>query len=445
MVFGGWHCAGLKQRYRKEVYMKSWMFFVGVIMAISSARADMYSALQRVYDTNPVIAEQRQIVSGAAADVDLARSGYKPFLGVGAGIGAARSQLFGDTYNYVPTQIGAEFEQNLFAGGATLAQIKAAKGLHESQVAVLYSTQQDVFLDAINAYINVLNAAEVLKLNENNMRVLDEYYDYVKGRADVGMLTKTDVASAAARRSGAKYSVVNARASYDNSLETFRRIYGTTDEDFTEINTNPVRDAFPDSVDAAERAAMQTHPALIALDAQEVAARENITVARKTRMPSVDVKASIMQMDDLPIVDRVRDGRVGVYLTVPLYDKGAASARVEKGRFTVASIQDKIINTRRVISENLHQAWNVYDAQTVAIDAAGARVDAAKLALNGIRAEQKSGRRTVLDVLDAEQELLNAQVELTRARHAKVSAYFAILAAVGRLSAENLGLNTSDD
>ena len=151
-----------------------------------------------------------------------------------------------------------------------------------------------------------------------------------------------------------------------------------------------------------------------------------------------------MQMDDLPVLDRVRDGRVGIYLSMPLYDKGNASANVDKVRFTVAGIQEQQINARRVISEQLHQAWNMYDAQTSAISAANAGVRAATLALDGVRQQQQSGRRTVLDVLNAEQEVLNSKVSLARARHGKVSAYFAVLAATGRLNADALGIKVKE-
>lgn len=426
--------------------MKASDFYFGMVLAVvaSPCRADMYSALRNVYLNNPVIEEQREIVKGAQADVDLARSGYKPYLGVSANAGLARTKLMGETYDYVPTQFGVEFQQNVFEGFSTVAQVKAAKGMLASQQAVLYSTQQDVFLAAINAYINVLNADEVLKLNKNNQHVLQEYYDFVSENQSVGKLTNTDVAQATARVEQAKYSVIDAQAKYDNALETFRRIYGMTEEKYDDISLKKMNDLFPASISEAEEYALKNHPALIALGSQEAAAKENITIARKTRMPSIDIKASAMQMDDLPIVDRVRDGRVGIYFSMPLYDKGASSANVDKVQFTVASIQEKTINARRTIIENLNQAWNIYQAQDSAIAAAQARIRASELALDGIRDEQERGRRTVLDVLNAEQEVLNSKVALATARHSKVSAYFAVLSAVGKLNAENLGLTTED-
>lgn len=418
--------------------------FVFVLMITGAAYGDIYSALQDVYDTNPVIAAARNDVGVAHGDLAAARTEVRPYLGINANAGLARTRVMENDFDTTPTEIGATFQQNVFQGFSTMAKIKGAKSNVAARQAALYATQQDVFLDAINAYINVLNTAEVLKLSQNNQRVLQKYYDQCREKQKVGMLTATDVAQASARLQGAKYQAIDASADYDNATETFRRIYGRAYDEYVDINIERVQHLFPSSVAAAEEYAMAHHPLILALTAQEAAARENITVARKTRLPSVDVKASAMQLHDIPVLDEVRDGRVGIYFSMPLYDKGTASANVEKVRYTVAKIQDQTIDARRTIAEHLHQAWNTYDAQTYAISAAQAAVNANKMALDGTRAEQARGRRTVLDVLNAEQELLNSRVSLSRARHGKTAAYFSVLAATGKLSPENLGIIISN-
>ncbi len=419
-----------------------WIFAIIVCAINDFSYGNMYRELQGVYNTNPIIAGARSAVGSASAGIDLARGGYKPYLGITAGVGAAHSEIMGMDFDYNPAIVAGEIRQPVFAGGATVAGIKAARALYDSEIAVLYSTTQDVFLSAINAYINVLNTQRVLELNENNLRVLNEYFEFVSNRADVGILTQTDVASATARVAGAKYSVATARADYDNAIETYMRIFGNApDDDMDEIDIDVVAHLFPDDVDTGLEYALASHPALRALNAQEIAARADITIARQTRMPAIDVRASAMQVEDTPILGRVRDGRVGVYLSVPLYDRGAAGARVERARFTIDGIGEQIQNARRTIRENLNMAWNIYNAQDAAITAGESRVAAAKLALTGIRDEQARGRRTVLDVLNAEQELLDARVSLARAKHAKTSAYFAVIAAIGKLTAENVGID----
>lgn len=424
---------------------KNILIFAMIVVATTAARGDMYTELRAVYESNPVIAQGRSAVDASYAELSLARTGYKPYLGVSANAGAARTKIASETFDYNPTQIGVEFQQNIFQGFGTIAQIKAAKGMLASQQALLYATQQDVFLQAINAYINVLNNREILKLNKNNQHVLQEYYDMCVDRQSVGTLTKTDVAQASARLEMAKYRTADAQANYDNSIETFRRIYGAVPDKFEDISLARTEKIFPKSADAAAEYALAHHPALNALAAQEAAARENIIVARKSMLPSIDVRATSMQVNDVPYLDKIRDSRVGVYLKMPLYDRGTAFANADKVRFTVDGIVQQTVNARRTVVENLNRAWNTYDAQTTAIVAANSARDAAQMALDGTREEQRRGRRTVLDVLNAQQELLNARVSLSAATHAQTAAYFAILAATGQLSAQNLGLGPVDE
>ena len=413
-----------------------------IVLVLSSnpVWANVYSALRSVYQTNPVIEQQRTQVDVAVANVKSATTGLQPYLGFAGNVGAARTK-FGDyTFDYSPVQYGVEFQQNLFEGGATFAQIKNAKSIVAAANANLYAVQQNVFLDAINAYIEVLNAGQVLSLNENNQLVLQEYYKFVADNQSVGRLTKTDVSQAAARTEMAKYSVADASAKYDNAQETYRRIFGVADLNLVDVDLTPVEHLFPDKIDVAQEMALRKHPVLLALEAQEKATKQNITVAYKSMLPSVDVRGAIQQINDVPYLDDVRDSRIGVYLKVPLYDKGNAFANAERVRANIAGIQQQIINARRIIIENLNQAWNLYQAQGAAIVAAQASINANKMALDGIRDEQVRGRRTVLDVLNAEQELLNSRVAHTRAKHAQISAFFAVLSAMGELTPENLGL-----
>ena len=424
--------------------MRYFLIFVfllcGSSVVADVARADVYSALQSGYDTNPIIAQERQQVNLARAQLDSAKTNLQPYLGLTGNVGVAQTDIGGYSFDYVPMQYGLEVQQNVFQGGAMFAQIKAGYGMLSAANANLYAVQQDVFLGAINAYAEVLNAQAVLDLNKNNLRVLGEYYKFVDDGYNVGRLTKTDVAQAAARMEMAKYGLADAQANYDNAIETFRRIYGTTEDVYENIDLDMVQALFPESVHVAEEQALRNHPLLIALAEQEAAIKQNMAVAYSSWLPSIDVRGAIQRLDNMPILDDVTDSRIGVYLKVPLYDKGNALANSDKVRANVATVQEQIKNARRVVVENLRSAWNLYMAQKSAIVATQASIDANKMALDGIRDEQKRGRRTVLDVLNAEQELLNSRVAHTRAKYAQVSAFFAVLAAIGELTPENLDI-----
>lgn len=421
-------------------------FFIcfSLILFSCNAWADMYSALRYVYDNNPVIGQSRAELDVARANIDSSKTDFQPYLGLTGNIGMARTTALGNDFDYAPMQYGVEFQQNVFQGGAMFAQVRGAQMQYEAALANLHAVQQDVLMSAINAYIEVLNARAVMELNENNERVLNEYYKFVSDGVDVGRLTKTDVSQASARLEMARYDAADSTAQYKNAIETFRRIYGDVPIKFDDIDLERVRDLFPESVHVAQERALRNHPVLRALEAQEVAAKQNIKIAYKSILPSVDVRGAIQQVDNVPFLDDITDSRVGVYLRVPLYDRGNAFANADKVRANIAGIHEQIINARRVVVENLGAAWNIYHSQESAIRAATAGVHANKAALAGVRDGQANGRRTVLDVLNAEQDLLNAQVAHVRAKHARIAAFFAVLVAVGDLSPDNLGLSDND-
>ena len=413
---------------------------VSVFLFSCNAWADMYSALQYVYDNNPIIGQARAELDMASANIDSSKTDLQPYLGLAGNVGMARTTALGYDFDYVPMQYGVEFQQNVFQGGAMFAQVRGAQLRYDAVRANLCAIEQDVLMGAINAYIEVLNARAVMDLNRNNERVLGEYYAFVRDAADVGNLTQIDVAQASARLEMARYGAVDAVAQYENAIEVFRRIYGNVPAKFVDIDLARVTDLFPESVRDATEYALRNHPVLRALDAQEVAARENIKIAYKSMLPSIDVRGAVQQMDNVPFLDDITDSRIGVYLRVPLYDRGNAFANADRVRANISGIHEQIINARRVVVENLNAAWNIYHSQESAIVAATAGVMANKSALAGVRDAQANGRGTVLDVLNAEQDLLNAQVAHTRAKHAQIAAFFAVLAAVGDLTPENLGL-----
>ena len=261
--------------------MRYFVFFCVLVLSGGDVLADMYSDLQHVYDSNPIIGQRRADLDGARASIDMSKTELQPYLGMSGNVGVARTTALGNDFDYVPMQYGLEFQQNVFQGGAMFAQMRGAKMRYNAALANLHATEQDVLMNAINAYIEVLNARAVMDLNKNNERVLGEYYAFVRDGADVGRLTNTDVAQAMARLEMARYGTVDAIAKYENAIEVFRRIYGNVPIKFNDIDLTPVDDLFPVSVQMAEDKALRNHPVLRALDAQEMAARENIKIAYK--------------------------------------------------------------------------------------------------------------------------------------------------------------------
>ena len=417
--------------------------YVALLMMMAvPAWADIYTALREIDASNPEITAAQSIVKASGADVRQSWAGWQPSVGVSAGIARAKTKAdqMGIDESYTQKQLGVSVEQNLFQGFSNNARIDAAKGQLQAEQASLYATRQTVFLEAVQAYLNVLNTREVLALRRNNEKVLREYYNLFSQKEQVGVLTKTDVAQAEARLELAKYAAIAAKADYDNALETYRRIYGQTENQYTDVSTDRLKPVFPKTIQEAEQQALANHPSILAADARYRSADAQITVARQTILPSVDVKASAMRFDDIPLADRVDDSRIGVYLTVPLYDKGTALAQTQKAKANASAIKAQITGAQRAVLEKLNQAWNIYQAQTAAITSAQIRIKASRLALDGVRDEQERGRRTVLDVLNAEQEVLDARVSLTQAHHRQTLAFFSVLSGTGALTPHNLGI-----
>lgn len=420
--------------------MKKYTAFTLMFLTACPSYADMFTALKDVYETNPTLLIKRQSVKAAEAGIGLAKTNWQPSIGASAGIARTRTKAAGDVFHENQKQIGINATQNIFHGFTTTARIKAAEETLKSETAALHATEQETFLSAVNAYIGVLNAREVLKLNKNNEIVLKEYRNQYIQKEQVGVLTKTDVAQATARLEWAKYQVIEAQAQYDNALETFRKIYGKTLPAYDEIDLKRLSGLFPKTLHDAEEKALTAHPDILAAKAFQNASEENVSVSRETYMPSVDIKASALKYQDVPLVDDISDSRIGVYLNVPLYDRGTAFAQTHKAKAEASAAREQIVQIRRLVLEKLRQAWHIHEAQKAAVKSAKIRIEASTLALDGVRDEQERGSRTVLDVLNAEQELLDAKVALTQAKHSRISAYFAVLSGTGALSASNLGL-----
>lgn len=420
--------------------MKKVLFLFSVCLSIAPqiARADMYKALADVYYGNPAMTSQRENLKAAETRIDQAYSGWKPNVSLNGGIGYTDGKFNKEDFNSKPRHATAEIRQNLFEGFKTESQIKSAKFQVEAERSRLYEVEQNTFLQAINAYVNVLSAKDVLTLQKKNQYVLAKHYEEYKQKFSVGVLKKTDVAQAEARLERAKSEVIDAEAHYQNMLESFRNVYGYILENYTPVNLVGTEPLMPASLEDAEEIALSRHPAILLANSMKKAADENISVAKGGLWPSLDLKLSATRQKEQLGYEDLKDVEAGLYLNIPLYDQGMSRAKTSEAKYTAAYYGQQIDLTRRNVTEILRQAWNDLNAKRAAIRSANIRIKANALALDGVKAEQERGSRTVLDVLDAEQELLDSRVALTQAKHGEISAYFEVISSVGNLTAENL-------
>ena len=400
----------------------------------------LIEALTAAYQSNPSLQAQRarlratdegvaQALSGWRPEVELTGSGTRTRVRTNAGLGVSSRTPYSGTLS---------ISQSIYEGGQTVAATSQAESEVEAARARLVSVEQDVLFDAVTAYMNVVRDESILELNINNEQVLSRQLEAAQDRFSVGEVTRTDVAQAESRLAGALADRRLAEGDLEVSRATYRQIIGTMPGTLTrpELPNAPVADG-----EQAASLADEKNPNVLAAIHDAAAAQTNVRAVTGELLPSVDVSANASRSRNQAIEDRTNTTvSVTVAVTIPLYQTGFVSARVREAKQLAVRAQRLIDDARRSAIQDATSAWETLIAAQARIVALNSQVRAALIALDGVSQEATVGSRTVLDVLDAEQELLNAQVGLVGAQRDEVVAHFDLVAAVGGLTARGLSL-----
>jgi len=403
---------------------------------------DLGSALAETYRTSPELEAARARVRAAAERIPQALAGFRPRLFLRGSVESVRGDAetaFGTRSDLDNTGSAASLavRQNLYAGGATTAAVRAAEAGFEAERMRLLDSTQNVLLDAVQAYVAVWRDREVLRLSETNRERLGRHLRATRDRFQVGEVTRTDVAQAEARFEQAKAEVERSTAQLRASEAFFRRVVGRPPAARLAAPSGPGE--LPAALDEA-LARVDDHPlvraALMDLEAARAARRQAVAGL----LPQVDLEANLSLADDPTTqLDWQRSAAVRLGVEVPLWQGGAAYARVREAGQQVQAAQRAVDAARREVARRVRTAFEQLNATEAAIQAVEAQVRANRVALQGVEQEAAVGARTVLDVLDAEQELFRSEVDLVRARADRVSAAYGLAAALGRLMPGDLG------
>jgi outer membrane protein len=341
-----------------------------------------------------------------------------------------------------PTQMVLEVEQPIYTGGQVANATEAALTRMTAQEARVIATEQLVLLNAVQAYIDVQRDETLVELGENNVRVIGEQLRAAEERFDVGEVTRTDVAQAEARLAAARSLLAARIGALQVSREAFRRDVGVYPEDLDPVP--PLPDV-PDSLEQAVTIAFSEAPEILAARLERIAAGSDVRAAIGALLPQVSLAGQVGRVDVLGVErDSNADATLGVRVTLPFYNGGFNWSRVRESQALVEANEADIVTSMRDAAERVGTAWSDLRVSGAVIDAGQLEVEAAQIAFEGVREEAKVGARTTLDVLDAEQELLNARADLIVARRDEYFAAYALLFAIGKLSVEHLGLDTDD-
>ncbi|TMJ28638.1 MAG: TolC family outer membrane protein [Alphaproteobacteria bacterium] len=414
----------------------------------------MESALVQAYQTNPQLNAQRANARATDENVPQALSGYRPKLSITATAGEqytdtvtkANSQGV-NTYQHAhgttsPWTAGGTATQTLFNGFQTANRTRAA----ESQVSAaregLRVMEQTVLLAAATAYMDVLRDTANLEVQRTNVRVLEETLKQTRDRFNVGEVTRTDVAQAEAQLAAGQSAVAAAESVLNTSRANYRQVVGT--EPVNLAPGSPVDRFSPRVLLAAIDTGLTENPNVTAAMYGVDVAHLQVKINEGALFPNLSLQGNVQHASfpQLSIVHQFTTSIIG-QITVPIYQGGGEYSLVRQSKESLAQQRLNLDLVRNQARQAVVQAWGQLQAAKAQIAAAQSQVASSEVALNGVREEARVGQRTTLDVLNAQQALVNARVALVAAQHDRVVASYNLLAAVGRLSPQVLGLATN--
>lgn len=409
--------------------------------APENAEEKFISALEYVYANNPKIKAQREAVKIADEGVAQAVSGFRPNASANFTRGRERIGNLADTWDYDDARSRSlTVTQPLFSGGGTVASFMSAKKRVKAARANLNAVEQQVIFDAIVAYTDVVEKQSVLELNQKNVEVLQKQMDVTNARFKVGELTITDVSQSKSRLALAQADEKQALGDLEATRATFKRAIGYDAVD--KILMPGVPTGIPKNLAETIELAQSNNPALITAHYNEEAADDDVYVRGSTLLPTVNLQGTMSRADgnSLSPLNKINEDALVVNVSIPLYQSGAEWSRLREARNIASQAKFNKLDTNLSVVENANISWESYNTSKAVIVSNKAAVEAAETALNGVRKENEYGVRTILDVLNAEQETFSAKVNLVKADRAEKIQAYRLLAAVGRLTGKELKL-----
>jgi len=409
--------------------------------AVGGAQAQSIAqALTAAYDYAPDLQSALLSAKSSAENIALAEAGKRPTIGAslsGSYNWSVVNNRFDDSTSLSP---GLSYNQTIFDNGKTDADIEAARAGAEAAEYQIRSTEQTVLLAVVQAYMNVYSGRQLVALRQENRNFYSAQLQSSQDRLDVGEGTRIDVAQAEARLAQGDAAYRAAVSSLEISQATFQRYVGQAPQNL-DPSHNFAR-LIPSSLPAAIAAAEVDHPALLMSKAAIRAAQASSESAKAQFGPKASLSGGVSGTVTDP--KGMRDGlsgSVSFQITVPIYAGGAIGAGVRKANIEQIKSEVDAMSAYDQIREAVISAWAGIQSADAQISAANSAESAGRTVVDGVIQERDLGTSTTLDVLNAQAELTTAREARITASTNKVIATFSLLAAMGHLTAADLGLN----
>lgn len=400
-------------------------------------------ALATAYQWNPKLDAARATLRATDEQVAIANSGYRPTVAATANTGTlnTRSETTAGLVSQSETHphgYGVTATQTLFKGGQVINTVRAAEAQVRAARETLRAVEQQVLLDSSTSFLDVIRDQAIVKLRENNVRILTEDRKQTRERFAVGEVTRTDVAQSEATLAAAVSALDLARSNLQTSRANFERNIGHAPTML--IEPRPVDNLLPRTINEAIEISARENPNVVAALYTEQQARHTIDQIYGQLLPSANLQAAYQRNYETSTGLASQDSKsLTATVTVPLYTGGLVDAQVRQAKQTHIGRLQQIEQARTETKQTVVSAWSQLIAARAQLVSDNAQVTSAQTALAGVREEERVGQRTLLDVLNAEQVLLNAQVAVVTDKHNIAVAAYSVLAAEGRLNISELG------
>jgi len=416
---------------------------VSVAVTPAAQAQSLIEAMSTTYNSNPDLLAQRAVLRQTDESLAQAVANWRPRVSLSIEYNKIEFDSLPvvrpNTYYALNGRTTLlSITQPIFRGGKTVADTKTAQANIQAQRALLQDTEQTVLLQAANTYADLLRDVGIVDVRKNNVRVLLQQLDATRERFRVGELTITDVSQAEARLEQAKADLVQAEAVVRVDQAAYQRVVGARPGTLGEL---ALIGALPSSEEECIALAMDYGPRAMSAQHRITAASYGVNSAISVLLPQVNMVGFIQYQQDLQSPnDQFYQYGVRLQATVPIYQNGSEWSAIRQAKELVGQRRNELDSARRLAAQTVISAWRNLDSARSRVTSFTAQVKANDVALNGVRQEALVGSRTTLDVLNAEQELLNSQVSLISARRDVQINYYGVLAGIGRLTARTLGL-----
>lgn len=415
---------------------------MAALLALGAGAAGAESladALVKAYQTSPLLDANRAALRGLDESVPQAESARKPQVGLTAS-GTTQSSaedIDGDQLSNAQAALSASLL--VYDFGQTKAAVAAATNRIAAGRADLTNVEQQVLYNAVVAYADVRRAQEFVRLGKSDVERLTETLDATRNRFDVGEVTRTDVSQSESRLAASRSTLADSEGALEVARQSYRQAVGTLPG---KLDPLPPLPQVPKTSGEAERIGIQRHPQIVSAQFAERAAVYDFDRAQALKGPTVSLngQVGIERGNTNGFWDGSGYGQVAIQGNLPLYTGGQNDSVIRQAQDLLDQRRFEVQDTARTVTQQVAEAWSQLETSKVTIVARREQADAARIAAEGVAEEARLGARSTLDVLDADQERLQADAEIVQAVRDEYVAAYALLRAMGLLTVEHLKL-----